>query len=146
MTVQSVPPQAQFRAVGAGAVGEAVAAESNEPSEGAGRGGAEALPPGPPGPLEADDLRAGSLVVPGLALIDVVWLESAAGVVRVRHLTEAGDTLEVFHLPEGATPALLEAVEGVTELVAPQQDRWVVMRAQSEAETLARYMRLLLGG
>ncbi len=97
-----------------------------------------------------DRPQSGSLVVPGLEVVDVVWLENARveGIVRVRQLTEEGDTIEISHLPSGTQSSDLDRLEseGRTELVAPIGDHWVVLRGRVAADRLSAYLRLLVGG
>ena len=88
----------------------------------------------------ADTEPEGSLVVPGLELVSVSWIESGAprGSVRVIQLLESGDTLELLHLPAGSNPAELAvgAADGRTELVVPRSDGWLIVRAMLEGEAL----------
>jgi hypothetical protein len=80
-----------------------------------------------------------TLVVPGLAVVSVVWLEGPerTGVVRVLQLLESGNTLELVHLPPGTDPSVLEPLSGGrTELVVPRGDGWLVVRALASREIL----------
>ncbi len=92
----------------------------------------------------------GSLVVPGLSVVDVAWVEDArvAGVVRIRQMMENGDTLEIMHMPAGSDPSDLGRLptDSRTELVAPLGGGWIVMRADADQDRLEEYLRRLIGG
>jgi anti-sigma factor ChrR (cupin superfamily) len=99
-----------------------------------------------PGPPELDE--TGSLVVPGLVVLSVSWLDEGglAGVVRVRQLLEGGDTLELLHLPSGIDPSALGtlASDGRTELVVPRDGGWLLARAHTTGDTLRALVDRLL--
>jgi hypothetical protein len=86
---------------------------------------------GPPAP--------GSLVVPGLEVLSIVWREEGvtpAGV-RVLQRTEEGDTLELLHLPEGVDPASVPVAQPpLNELVVLRGTGWLILRAPLEREEL----------
>lgn len=92
----------------------------------------------------------GSLVVPGLSVVDVAWVEDArvAGVVRIRQMMENGDTLEIMHMPAGSDPSDLGRLptDSRTELVAPVGGGWIVMRADADRDRLEEYLRRMIGG
>jgi hypothetical protein len=93
--------------------------------------------------------NTGSLVVPGLTVVLVTRLEEPelAGAVRVLQLLETGDTLELVHLPAGVDPGLLPAVgDGRTQLLAPRDGGWLVVRARASAEVLSALLARLGGG
>ncbi len=98
----------------------------------------------PPAPLQrgraannqAEDVEreegSASLVVPGLPVLDVLPVSEGTAFAGVRALQrlESGDTLEVFHLPEGIDPSLLaEPASGTSQLVRQTPEGWLVMRA-----------------
>jgi len=91
--------------------------------------------------------ESGSLVVPGLEVVSVAWIEEggAAGAVRVLQLLPTGDTLELVHLPSGTDPSALGTVPGDprTSLVVPRPEGWLVIRALVAGETLAELVRQL---
>ncbi len=90
----------------------------------------------------------GTLVVPGLAVVSVEWLEGyeRMGAVRVLQLLESGDTLELVHLPVGTDPSVLEPVSGGrTELVAPRGAGWLVVRAVASREDLQSVLERMNG-
>lgn len=90
-----------------------------------------------------------SLVVPGLPVVAVTWLEEPelSGSVRVLQLMEGGDTLELVHLPAGVDPALLPAVgDGRTQVLSPREGGWLVLRARAAADELSTLLRRLEGG
>lgn len=88
----------------------------------------------------------GSLVVPGLDVVSIVWREEGvipAGV-RVLQRLDAERLLELIHLPERVDPASLErAGPGVTELVVPRENGWLVLRAPIDEAALADLLRRL---
>lgn len=90
----------------------------------------------------------GSLVVPGLVVLSVSWLDERgpAGVVRVRQLLEGGDTLELLHLPPGIDPSGLgdTGSDGRTELVVPREGGWLVARAHTTGDALTALVDRLL--
>lgn len=97
----------------------------------------------------ATDPAGPSLVVPGLTVISVTWLEEPAlsGAVRVLQFMPEGDTLELVHLPAGVDPALLPpAAGGRTQFLAPRDGGWLVLRARASAEVLSNILRRLEGG
>ncbi len=85
----------------------------------------------------------GSLVVPGLEVLSIVWREEGvvpAGVRVIQRLDE-GQELELIHLPAGFDPsAVVPAEAGVNELVVPRDQGWLILRAPVEEPEL----RLLL--
>lgn len=90
-----------------------------------------------------------SLVVPGLPVVAVTWLDEPelSGAVRVLQLMEGGDTLELVHLPVGVDPALLPAVgDGRTQVLSPREGGWLVLRARAAADVLSTLLRRLEGG
>ena len=111
----------------------------------------DAAPAAPETMMEdrAEAKVASSLVVPGLEVLSVSWLEGAApGTVRALQRLESGDTLEVLHLPAGSDPSALgpREADGRAELVQPRADGgYLVLRAAVDAETLAR-LAALIGG
>jgi hypothetical protein len=91
---------------------------------------------------------AGSLVVPGLEVLDVAWLDhgdAPVSGVRVLQLLESGDTLEMVYLPPGAQPSRLPriAADGRTELVVARAGGWLVARARVPRESLEALIRRL---
>jgi hypothetical protein len=102
-------------------------------------------------PVAADAFfqAGGSLVVPGLSVVSVAWMEERdlVGAVRVLQLMENGDTLELVHLPAGVAPALLPAVgDGRTQVLSPREGGWLVVRARTSADVLSALLRRLEGG
>ena len=102
-------------------------------------------------PVAADAFfqAGGSLVVPGLSVVSVAWMEERdlLGAVRVLQLMENGDTLELVHLPAGVAPALLPPVgDGRTQVLSPREGGWLVVRARASAEVLSALLRRLEGG
>jgi hypothetical protein len=98
---------------------------------------------------DAVEPGGGSLVVPGLSVISVTWMEEAelVGAVRVLQVMEGGDTLELVHIPAGVDPAVLPAVgDGRTQLLAPRDGGWLVLRARTSAVVLSSLLRSLGGG
>lgn len=99
--------------------------------------------------VAADEARGdsvsepGSLVVPGLEVLSIVWREEGvvpAGVRVIQRLDE-GQELEVIHLPAGFDPSAVgPAEEGINELVVPRDQGWLILRAPVEESEL----RLLL--
>jgi anti-sigma factor RsiW len=93
-----------------------------------------------------DGAETGSLVVPGLDVLSIVWREEGvtpAGV-RVLQRLEDGGELELIHLPEGFEPDLLERpAEGVNELVVEREQGWLILRAALDEEALAELLRRL---
>ncbi len=89
-----------------------------------------------------------SLVVPGLQVLSVTWLDEngLVGVVRVRQLLEGGDTLELLHLPPGFGPTELgvDSTDGRTELVVPREEGWLVARARTTSDRLRELVDRLL--
>ncbi|MEX2471313.1 MAG: zf-HC2 domain-containing protein [Gemmatimonadota bacterium] len=85
----------------------------------------------------------GSLVVPGLEVLSIVWREEGvvpAGVRVIQRLDE-GQELELIHLPAGFDPSAVHPAEqGVSELVVPRDQGWLILRAPVEESEL----RLLL--
>lgn len=85
----------------------------------------------------------GSLVVPGLEVLSIVWREEGvvpAGV-RVIQRLGADQELELIHLPAGFDPSAVDPAEqGVNELVVPRDQGWLILRAPLEEAEL----RLLL--
>ena len=97
----------------------------------------------------AEEKEEGSLVVPGLSVVSVAWLEGpeVEGVVRVIQLLESGDTLEILHLPAGMDPSVLAPLrDGRTELVAPRGGGWLVVRAIASRAILQGVMERMNGG
>ncbi|MEQ9400255.1 MAG: zf-HC2 domain-containing protein [Longimicrobiales bacterium] len=92
----------------------------------------------------------GSLVVPGLEVLSVSWIDVAGfdeAAVRVLQRLESGDTLEVFHLPPGAGPELAPTgPEGRTLVAVDRPTGWLVLRAASDRALLDALARRLLGG
>ena len=97
-------------------------------------------------PAEAE---ATSLVVPGLEVLDVLPVGEGATFAGMRALQrlEAGDTLELVHLPQGVDPSSLTPLrEGWSELVRQRGSGWLVMRAPvAEAFLLELLQRLEAG-
>jgi hypothetical protein len=95
----------------------------------------------------AGDEDSYSLVVPGLAVIDVLNRGSGVrteGQVALQRL-ESGDTLEVIHLPPELDPSVLEDPRpGNTELVVQRAAGWIVMRAPLSEEVLLELLERLL--
>lgn len=100
---------------------------------------------GPAGDAVRDDEASepGSLVVPGLEVLSIVWREEGvvpAGV-RVIQRLDDGRELELIHLPAGFDPSAVDPAEaGVNELVVPRDQGWLILRAPLEEPEL----RLLL--
>jgi hypothetical protein len=98
--------------------------------------------PGPErslGRAAEENEQEGTLVVPGLSVVSVAWLEGpeVEGVVRVIQLLESGDTLEILHVPAGTDPSVLEPFRDArTELVAPRGSGWLVVRAVASRAVL----------
>lgn len=92
----------------------------------------------------------GSLVVPGLEVLSVSWIDVAGfdeAAVRVLQRLESGDTLEVLHLPPGAGPELAPTGPEDRTLVAVDRPTgWLVLRAASDRALLDALARRLLGG
>jgi hypothetical protein len=83
--------------------------------------------------VEREEEESGSLVVPGLEVLDVLRVSEGTAFAGVRNLQrlENGDTLEVIYLPEGIDPSLLPPLPvGKSELVRPTPEGWLVMRAR----------------
>jgi hypothetical protein len=79
----------------------------------------------------ADASEPGSLVVPGLEVVSIVWREEGVVPAGVRVLQRLGDggQLELIHLPAGFDPGSVEAAgAGVGELVVPRDQGWLIMR------------------
>ena len=90
-----------------------------------------------------------SLVIPGLPVVAVAWMEEPelSGAVRVLQLMEGGDTLELVHLPAGVAPARLPAVgDGRTQVLSPREGGWLVLRAHASADVLSALLRRLGSG
>jgi hypothetical protein len=91
----------------------------------------------------------GPLLVPGLPVLSVSWLEAdgLSGVIRVLQQMERGDTLELIHLPPGVDPAGLPPVEadGRTQLVVPRGGGWLVARARLTHTDLEAVVRTVGG-
>jgi hypothetical protein len=92
---------------------------------------------------EAGASEPGSLVVPGLEVLSIVWREEGvvpAGVRVIQRLAD-GRELELIHLPAGFDPSAVRPAEaGVNELVVPRDQGWLILRAALEEPEL----RLLL--
>jgi len=90
-------------------------------------------------PVRRDGVEPGSLVVPGLEVLSIVWREEGvvpAGI-RVLQRLESGELLELIHLPEGFDPESVGAAEpGMTELVVPRETGWLILRAPVGTELL----------
>ena len=88
----------------------------------------------------------GSLVIPGLEVLSIVWREEGttpAGV-RVVQRLEGGGEVELIHLPEGFEPGLLDSAgPGVRELVVPRDQGWLVLRAGVDEDALLDLLRRL---
>lgn len=85
----------------------------------------------------------GSLVVPGLEVLSIVWREEGVVPAGVRVVQRLGDDheLELIHLPAGFDPSAVDPAErGVNELVVPRDRGWLILRAPLEESEL----RLLL--
>jgi hypothetical protein len=92
------------------------------------------------------EVGAGSLVVPGLPVLDVLPVSEGTAFAGVRALQrlESGDTLEVFHLPEGIDPSLLAPPAPETsQLVRQTPEGWLVMRAPLALLDLERLLERL---
>ena len=93
-----------------------------------------------------DGPETGSLVVPGLDVLSIVWREEGvtpAGVRVLQRLDDGGE-LELIHLPEGFEPHLLDRpTDGVTELVVERGQGWLILRAALDEEALAELLRRL---
>jgi hypothetical protein len=87
-----------------------------------------------------EDPETGSLVVPGLELISISWLEEGvvAGGVRVLQRLPEGDTLELIHLPGSVVPLDLPGVAAKwwTQITVPRGAGWLVLRAPRSEEAL----------
>jgi hypothetical protein len=101
----------------------------------------------------ADDVEreatSGSLVVPGLPVLDVLPVSEGTAFAGVRALQRlaSGDTLEVFHLPEGIDPSLLAPAEPeISQLVRQTPEGWLVMRAPLPVVDLERLLERLESG
>ena len=88
--------------------------------------------------VNADEAsEPGSLVVPGLEVVSIVWREEGVVPAGVRVLQRLGDggALELIHLPAGFDPGAVEAAEpGVGELVVPRDQGWLIMRGPLSEE------------
>ncbi|MDZ7780785.1 MAG: zf-HC2 domain-containing protein [Gemmatimonadota bacterium] len=88
----------------------------------------------------------GSLVVPGLEVLSIVWREEGvvpAGV-RVLQRLEDGGTLELIHLPEGFDPDGVAPPEPEQEeLVVPRGEGWLILRGPVEEGVLETLLRRL---
>jgi len=94
----------------------------------------------------ADDGEPGSLVVPGLEVLSIVWREEgvAPAGVRVLQRLDGGGELELIHLPEGFEPGLVAPpATGVTELVVPRDQGWLILRAALDEAALRELLRRL---
>jgi anti-sigma factor RsiW len=94
----------------------------------------------------ADDGEPGSLVVPGLEVLSIVWREEgvAPAGVRVIQRLDGGGELELIHLPEGFEPGLVAPpAMGVTELVVPRGQGWLILRASLDESDLRELLRRL---
>ncbi|MEX2466969.1 MAG: zf-HC2 domain-containing protein [Gemmatimonadota bacterium] len=95
---------------------------------------------------DVDGAETGSLVVPGLDVLSIVWREEGvtpAGV-RVLQRLDDGGVLELIHLPEGVAPEVLDPVEpGVSELAVPRGSGWLILRAPVGEDALADLLRRL---
>jgi hypothetical protein len=81
----------------------------------------------------------GSVAVPGVDVLSYANLEegTAPKGLHVVQVFENGDTLDVYHLPEGVEPSVLPPVEtGRNEVSARREGGWVVLRAPRSVETL----------
>jgi hypothetical protein len=90
-----------------------------------------------------------SLVVPGLEVLDVLPVGQSTTFAGMRALQrlQTGDTLELFHLPEGIDPASLPPLrQGWSELVRPRGSGWLVMRARAPEATLLELLQRLESG
>ncbi len=88
----------------------------------------------------------GSLVVPGLEVLSIVWREEGVTPAGVRVLQRYSEdvVLELLHLPEGVDPASIEPPgAGVRELVVPRANGWLVLRAPLEPAVLEELLRRL---
>jgi hypothetical protein len=95
------------------------------------------------------EVEVGSLVVPGLPVLDVLPVSEGTAFAGVRALQrlESGDTLEVFHLPEGIDPSLLAPARPETsQLVRQTPEGWLVMRAPLALVDLERLLERLESG
>lgn len=90
----------------------------------------------------------GSMVVPGLELVSVDFVEIAGrdeGAVRVLQLLASGDTVEILHLPPGVSPDSAPGEDGDrTRLEVEGSEGWVVLRARASDEELAALLERLL--
>jgi len=90
-------------------------------------------------PRRPDGDEPGSLVVPGLEVLSIVWREEGvvpAGV-RVLQRLESGEVLELIHLPEGFDPESVGIAEpGMVELVVPREQGWLILRTRGGPELL----------
>lgn len=101
----------------------------------------------PEGSREGDEPSdPGSLVVPGLEVLSIVWREEGvvpAGV-RVLQQLEDGDTLELIHLPDGFDPSGVAPPEpDQEELVVPRGQGWLILRGPLEEHALEEMLRRL---
>ena len=88
--------------------------------------------------VSADDVaEPGSLVVPGLEVVSIVWREEGvvpAGVRVLQRLPDGG-SLELIHLPAGFDPGAVEpAASGTGELVVPRDQGWLILRGPLSEE------------
>jgi len=109
--------------------------------------GADADAPDPPS--DAAEEEPVSLVVPGLEVLDVLPVGEGTSFRGMRALQrlQAGDTLELVHLPEGIDPSSLPPLRpGWSELVRPRGSGWLVMRAPVAEASLVELLQRLESG
>lgn len=133
-TEPSAPVPAKAAGQDAGRVRNAALSQADQRPAAAYRAEADAVSPSP-----------GSLVVPGLEVLSVATMDAEGfpGGVRVRQLLAGGDTLELVHLPTGATPSMLQPVapDLRTELVLPRAGGWLLVRAHATRDALLELVR-----
>ena len=93
-----------------------------------------------------EDDAPGSLVVPGLEVIFIGWLEEGVVLQALQYL-EPGDTLELLHLSEGVDPSARPPLEkeGHNEIVVPHDGGWLILRARRSEADLRALLELLVG-
>jgi hypothetical protein len=91
-----------------------------------------------------------SLIVSGLQVVDVSWLEpeGAGGGVRVLQLLDSGDTLELIQLPAGSSRPQVGDLppDGRTQIVQVRNGGWLIARARLPRSALKTLVDRLGGG
>jgi anti-sigma factor RsiW len=97
-----------------------------------------------------DSEPPGSLMVPGLEVVGVSWLQpgGAGGGVRVLQRLESGDTLELIRLPAGSSLPQegSSRSDGRTQIAQARNGGWLIARARLPRAALASLVGRLGGG